>query len=216
MRALFLSFLTILMFPTHSAFALSPQEEVIERATIALKSMLGNEENQEIRKTLPEAKAIIIVPRMLQAGFIIGGNTGDGLMIKRKGNSWSAPAFYNLSGASIGIQIGGQSSEVVFTIMNDETVRSLTEKRSMKLGTDIAMAIGGTGKGTGQNISSDIITFSQAQGLYGGISFEGGAVSVKDDWNTEFYNQEISAEEILYGSNVTAPASMTEIYRLLP
>ena len=65
-------------------------------------------------------------------------------MVRGSDGTWSDPAFYTLAGASIGLQIGGEVSEAVFTLMTDEAVASLLQSE-FKFGGDISVAVGPKG-----------------------------------------------------------------------
>ncbi|MBO0165688.1 lipid-binding SYLF domain-containing protein, partial [Vibrio alginolyticus] len=62
---------------------------------------------------LAKAKAVVVFPGSLKLSFIVGGQGGSGVAISRLAKGWSAPAFLNMGGGSIGPQIGGQSTDYV-------------------------------------------------------------------------------------------------------
>lgn len=216
MRSFILSlFLGLFCFSTPS-YALTKQEEVIERSALVLKSILLNSENKEIKQVLPHAKAVLVIPRMLRAGFLLGGSSGSGIMLQRTPTGWSAPAFYNLSGASLGIQAGVDSSEIIIAFMTEEAVQTILSSHSFNLGATAGLSLGVLGKGKGAELTDDVVSYSQSQGLYGGVSFKGGALSVKDKWNETFYGRALSVREILVSNKVRSPYNMTPIYNILP
>src|SRR5207249_5650525 len=60
---------------------------------------------------LDKAEAIAVFPNVIKAGFIVGGRGGHGVISRRGTGGWSAPAFFNLGGGSIGLQIGASKTE---------------------------------------------------------------------------------------------------------
>ena len=96
-----------------------------------------------MRDNLPRAKAVLISPRILQAGFIVGGSGGNAVLYARSGGgaSWAGPAFYKLGTGSIGLQIGAESAEMVALVMTDKALNSFLSN-SFKLGGDVSVAAG--------------------------------------------------------------------------
>src|SRR5207247_11478178 len=77
------------------------------------------------QKLLDRAQAIAVFPGVIKAGFIVGGRAGDGVISRRVKGGWSAPAFFNLAGGSIGLQIGAAKTDYVLLFMNDEALSGL-------------------------------------------------------------------------------------------
>lgn len=201
------------------AYALSDQQELIERATITAQSMLEDDQYTELQTLAKQAKAIVIVPRMIEAGFLIGGSVGNGIIIARKPTGgWSAPAFLTLSSANVGLIIGGQASEVMITVMTDDGLASLTSNE-VSLGGDISLAVGDVGKSTGArattNAEDDLYVFARSEGLYGGISLEGGLIEADKDNNEAYYGEGATQETILDGTSYRAPKA-SRLQEFLP
>ena len=129
-------------------------------------------------------------------------------MLARTGNgTWSYPAFYTISSASFGLQIGIQDSQVIIMIMTDRGVNAVLDSQ-VKLGADASLAIatigGGVQGSTTAAVGADIIAFAQARGLYGGISLAGSVMSSKTGANQSYYGQPYAARQIvisMQGSN---------------
>ena len=81
--------------------------------------------------------------------------------------------------ASYGFQIGGQAAEVRLLAMTERDVKALLSS-SVKLGADVGIAARPIGAGAWAataNLSADILSFSHAKDLYGGVSLEGATVA---------------------------------------
>src|ERR1700689_1231689 len=74
---------------------------------------------------LSRSECVAVVPSMLKGGFIVGAKYGRGLASCRTPKGWSAPAFFGVTGGSIGWQIGGQAVELVMVILNDNGMKHL-------------------------------------------------------------------------------------------
>jgi lipid-binding SYLF domain-containing protein len=91
--------------------------------------------------------------------------------------------------------------------MTDRGVKALLSN-SVKLGADVGIAAGPIGAGASAataNLSADILSFSRAKGLYGGISLEGAVVAVRDVWNEAYYGKKIDPIGVLIVQEATNP-----------
>lgn len=153
-----------------------------------------------------QAKAIVIIPQSIRAGFVFGGSGGDGVMIARnKDGTWSQPTFYAIGSASFGFQAGAEFSEVVLLVMTQRGMEHLLST-SFKLGADASIAAGPIGAGAKAQ-TTDILAFSRSRGLYGGLSLEGAVIKTRKNFNKAYYNADVSAGEIVYRADVYNPAS---------
>jgi lipid-binding SYLF domain-containing protein len=183
------------------AGAVSEPEVLVDEATLTIEKLMVDPDMPELRTYLERAHGVLIVPQMFRGGLIVGGQGGSGvLLVKGSDGSWSSPAFYTLGGASFGLQIGGEMSQVVFTIMNEKAVDALISNQ-FKMGADASVSVGPIGKGiaasTTTNFSEDIYAFSKSVGLFGGGVLEGSAVLKKTSWNELYYAAGADPEKIL-------------------
>ncbi len=173
------------------AAALSDQQEIVDKARITFDKLIQSPEFAELPNYVKRAKALMIFPELVKGGFIIGGEGGSGVLVVRDANQgWSFPAFYTLAAGSLGLQIGGQVSEVVLTIMSDKAIDAVIDNQ-MKLGGDVSMAAGPLGKGveaaTTTNLEADVYSFAKTAGLFGGVSLEGAGILKRESWNASYY-----------------------------
>lgn len=189
------------------------QQELVDRAKISVDSLRSDSNlGKPINNLLKRAYGVMIFPNMFKAGFILGGEGGNGvLLVKGPDGTWSSPAFFGMGSGSLGLQIGVQQSEVMLIIMNEGGLRKILNN-SMKLGADASVAVGPVGAGieasTTANMSADIYTYSKAAGLFGGGSLEGSVLSPREEWNNAYYGSGATTRTITierkfenYGSN---------------
>lgn len=202
------------------AQALTPQQELIDKARISFEKLIGSYEFGELPGYLKRAKAVMIFPDLFKAGFVIGGEGGNGvLMVRDPGKGWSQPAFYTLAAGSVGLQVGGQSSETIFTIMSDKALQAVLNDQ-MKFGGDMSVAAGPIGKGVGANtttnLDADVYTFAKTAGLFGGISASGAGILRKNDWNAAYYGPGILPQQIVIDRKVSNPNTKDLVDALSP
>jgi len=188
------------------------QQRVVERARLALDSFLDDPNFEYMRVYVQNAYGVLVVPEAIKGGFIFGAEYGVGVLLVRDAQSgqWGQPAFYSVYGGSVGFQIGGSMSDMVFTIMNEGAVDKLISDK-VKFGGDMELAVGrigaGVGAGTTTQFGEDVYVFSKSKGLYAGAALDGTVVAPKHDWNESYYGRPVDPMKI-----VREPASTrTEI-----
>lgn len=178
----------------------------VKKAETTLANFQKDPDMTWMQKNIKHAKAVLVSPRILQAGFIIGGAGGSAVVLARDGTGqkWNGPAFYKIATGSAGFQAGAQSSEMVALLMTDKAVNSLLST-SFKLGADVSIAAGPIGGGTGAPITADMVVFTRSKGLYGGINLDGTVISIDEDGNRSFYGRPASPVDILVKHSVSNP-----------
>lgn len=187
---------------------------------------LVNASNGIPRNLLNKSYCVIVLPSVKKGGLIIGGQYGKGVMSCRSGanfdGKWSAPIMMQSSGGSIGLQAGGEETDYVILVINDEGARR-EMKGIAKLGADASVAAGPVGRdaeaATSGNLSAQMLSYSRAKGVFGGVSLEGTSLGPDDGDNQKAYGKKISGEQIFSGS-VPAPASaaalLSELHKASP
>jgi lipid-binding SYLF domain-containing protein len=203
--------LAILLTAATPAAAVSETQKLVDKSRLTVESLLEDPDFAELRPFVERARGVLIFPQLLKAGFIVGGEGGSGVfLVKGSDQTWSAPAFYTMAAGSIGLQIGGQVSEAVFTVMSDGAVEAILNSQ-FKLGADASVAIGPIGKGyeasTTTNLNLDIYAFSKVAGAFGGGALEGAAVLARESLNTEYYGTKVTPRDIVIDRKVFNPSA---------
>ena len=206
-------------FSARLARALTPQQELIEKSRLTFEKLITSVEFGELAGYTKNAKGIMIFPELYKGGFILGAEGGRGVLAARGAGGWSQPAFYTLAAGSLGLQIGGQVSEVVLTIMSDQALSSVIGDQ-LKFGGDMSIAVGPIGKGIGAdtttNFQADVYSFAKTAGLFGGVSFEGAGIIKKDDWNAAYYGQGATPRGIVMEGKFKNPNTQALLKSLQP
>jgi SH3 domain-containing YSC84-like protein 1 len=126
----------------------------------------------------------------------------------RTTNSWSAPAFIKLTGGTIGWQIGVQSVDLVLLVMNPKGVTELLEDR-FTVGGNLSVAAGPVGRAaeasTNAQLSSQILAYSRAKGLFAGATLEGASLRADADSIDALYGSELSLTDIALRRKLSTP-----------
>jgi SH3 domain-containing YSC84-like protein 1 len=183
-----------------AARAQTDQQALVDRATLAVQDLFGPAGARDQRSMLQRAKGALICPQLVKAGFILGGQGGDCVLVSRGPGGWSAPAFYVVGSASFGLQIGVQDSELAFLILTDRGLNAVLQSQ-FKIGADAGIAVVTVGAGlegdTTAALRADIVAFAKSQGLFAGISLQGSIISAKNEWDNIYYGRPVTAPQIV-------------------
>ena len=182
----------------------------VDAAKTTLSNFMRDPEMSWFRDNVGRARAVMVSPQILQAGFIFGGSGGAAMVIarNRSGSGWNGPAFYHIAEGSFGLQAGAQASEMVALVMTEKALNSLLST-SFKLGGDVSIAVGPVGAGTGAPITADMVVYTRSKGLYGGINLDGTVISLDDARNRAYYGRAVTPVEILVTRSVSNPSGAT-------
>ncbi len=165
----------------------SAPDALVINAQATLDNFLRDPNQTWVQQNLDRAKAVLIAPNVVKAGFIFGGSGGRAVLVARDGRTWVGPAFYDLATASVGFQAGIEVSEALILVMTEKGFNSLLST-SVKFGGDASIAAGPIGAGAKADITADLIAFTRAKGVYGGVNLDGTVVHANTAWNDAYYN----------------------------
>ena len=175
-----------------SAFAATTPDKIIADSLGVIKEMTAKDDAKDVAEMLKDAKAVAIVPSLFKAGFLFGGEYGEGLILRHENGKWFGPGFYNISGGSFGLQIGAQSIALVLVITNEKGVNAFLKSKS-KLGGDVAVAAGPVGRrvegATDGKGKASIYSYSISRGLFAGVSLEGSIVGISVKRDEQYWNK---------------------------
>ena len=188
------------------AWAQSEQQDLVNAAETTFSNFTRDPDMTWFQRHVGDAKAVLIAPQVVKAGWIFGGSGGRAVLFARNDQTgrWEGPAFYNLATASVGFQAGVAVSETVTLVMTEKGLNSLLAN-SVKIGGDASIAAGPVGAGAKADVTTDFIAFSRSKGLYGGLNLDGTVITTADNWNKAYYGRDIQPPDILLRASVHNP-----------
>jgi lipid-binding SYLF domain-containing protein len=158
-----------------SAVHAASRAEKVESAESALHRLEASE--PRARFFARHAKAVLVFPSILKAGFIFGGETGNGVLLEH-----GKPAgYYNLSGGSWGLQIGGQDFSYALFFMTDSSLNYLKKTDGFDVGTGPSIVVINAGAGAEANVTTithDVYAFPFNQkGLMADLTLQGTKIT---------------------------------------
>ena len=199
---------------TKKALAATRQSE---RAARVFNQIMATREKSIPRDLLQRAEAVAVFPGVWKGGFIVGGRRGSGVISRRVAGGWSAPAFFDLTGGSIGLQIGASSTDYVLLFMNEEAVGSLLGNK-LEIGGEGSAAAGPVGRSasasTDLRLNAQILSYSRSKGAFAGLELKGVVIQPDNEDNSQVYG--MTARDILTGANKIPMEKMPEGVRVFP
>jgi SH3 domain-containing YSC84-like protein 1 len=173
------------------------------------------------RDLLARAECVAVVPGVKKIALGVGGRYGKGAVSCRKDEgrgAWGPPAMIEMGGPSVGLQIGGQSADYVFLIMNPKGIDHLLRSK-FTLGADASVAAGPKGRSaeaaTDLQLHAEILTYSRTRGLFAGVSLEGAVVKQDRSANEQVYGERVEARDLLLKGNRRVPPAARELVDVL-
>jgi lipid-binding SYLF domain-containing protein len=164
------------------------QDKLVADAQKTFENFMRDPDQTWARQNLDRAKAVLIAPQIVKAGFIFGGSGGRAVLVAKDGRTWYGPAFYDLATASVGFQAGVEVSEALILVMTDKGLNSLMAS-TFKIGGDASIAAGPVGAGAKSTVTADLVSFTRAKGVYGGLNLDGTVVHANGGWNDAYYHR---------------------------
>jgi lipid-binding SYLF domain-containing protein len=186
---------------TVPAFA-SRVDSAQDRVNDASKIVRQMKRNPSLAAVLARAKGVFIIPHYGKGGFIVGGQGGGGVVLAKHDGAWSSPAFYSISGGSIGAQAGGEGGAIAMILMTPKAVSRFESSGSGwslngNAGLTVVKWSGKTQANTGRG---DVILWSNTNGLYGGLTASLTHISPDNAMDRAYYHRRVSSQEILAGN----------------
>jgi lipid-binding SYLF domain-containing protein len=197
------------------------ERDRVQESGQVLKEILDTPEDIP-QDLLNKAECVIIIPSVKKVAVGVGGSYGRGAMTCRGGQdftgAWGAPTMMKSTGANIGFQFGGQSTDFVILVMNDKGARSMM-KSKLKLGTDASIAAGPKGRtataATNPSMRAEMLSYSRSRGVFGGVSLEGATLMVDSDANENLYGKKVSADDVVVKGTVPPPEAASALLATL-
>jgi lipid-binding SYLF domain-containing protein len=182
----------------------------IAEAARVLEEVLAAPDKGVPEAIVQKATAVVVIPSTVKGALLIGAQRGKGIMSVKSASGWSAPAFVTLTGGSIGLQIGGQATDIVLVVMNDRGIDNLSQN-TFKIGGDASVAAGPVGReaaaSTDYKLQAQILSYSRSRGLFAGVSLAGSTIRADRDANEKIYGVGYSTKNIVVERKVEPTAA---------
>jgi lipid-binding SYLF domain-containing protein len=208
-----LSFLFTSM--TVAASSKDDLQKRIDAAKVVMDEIMAAKDRTIPTNILSSATCVAVIPGMKKGALIWGAQYGQGVVTCRTGHGWSGPVFMRMAGGSFGLQVGGQSTDLILIAVNDRGMQALL-KDKFKIGGDASAAAGPVGRegqaATDWKMSAELLSYSRAKGLFAGIDLDGTSVSQNRE-DTELYYGAPQNFDVVLKGNVPVPPGAVAFVR---
>jgi len=211
------TFIGVAQAQTGKAKKLASATKEAQKASDVFTEIMNVRDKAIPQSLLDKAEAIAVFPGVIKAGFIVGGRGGHGVISRRGRGGWSAPAFFNLGGGSVGLQIGASKTDFVLLFMNQNALGGLLQDK-FEIGGEGSAAAGPVGRSasasTDAQLKAGILSYSRSKGLFAGLEIKGVVISADNDDNVAVYGKK--APEILSPTVTWTMSKMPAGVRIFP
>ena len=199
--------LLLLSFCSITAQAEEDNEQTLKDSLAVIDEIMNSPDQEIPSELISQAKAILVFPTLIKAGFLVGGRYGEGVasMRAKKTGKFGPPTFLSQGGLSFGFQIGAEAVDLILLVMTERGLRSLL-KDQFTLGADAAVSAGPVGRhaeaATDVRMQGEIYSYSRSKGAFAGISLKGTVITTNEDANHIYYGQPFKAKDILLRGKV--------------
>ncbi len=184
----------------------APNQIVVDATNVLIQSVAMPSGLPQ--KMLIDAQGIAIVPNMIRGAFVIGMQHGRGvLLVRGPDGAWQAPRMMEITGGSLGYQIGVQSTDLILVFRTSQSVANVMRGK-LKVGVDASAAAGPVGReasaATDASLKAEIYSYSRARGAFVGASIDGSSISLDP-----------ATDAMYYQPPGTIPASATQLVQQL-
>lgn len=173
-------------------------EKLVDDTSSVYAAIAKGPKNQVPASVLRSAKCIAVIPNVITGALVVGGAHGQGLAsCKDDNNKWSQPAPISLNQASIGLQAGGKSADLVLFIVSQDAVQAL-KRGKFTIGTDVS-AVAGSFESNLDTSKAGVLVYSRTDGVFAGASVTGGQLGRDQDDIDSYYGKKVDYTALLEG-----------------
>ncbi len=185
---------------------------LVTDATCTLKQLMTIPDRRIPDQLLASCRGLAIFPHVYQAGFLVGGGYGEGILVVKdpSTNRWKGPVFLKMAMGSFGWQIGIKSTNLVLVIMNQQGITSFLQN-NFTLGADLSVAAGPVGRNLSAStdilLRASIYSYSRSKGFFAGAYIQGAALGQDYSADKIYYGHEVNPRTIILKHGPTPPRS---------
>ena len=207
-----------LVSPAFTADTGTKLDQKLKDATVVYHELLSTPDRGVPEALLKKCQCIAVIPHVIKGAFVYGARFGTGVMSCRNAEgNWSPPSFVDITGGSWGLQIGGESSDLVLFFTSERGARSLMTSSKITLGGQASVAAGPFGRSgeasTDLKLNAEIYTYAKSKGLFAGLSIAGARLAADKKSNAQYYGQPVSVKQLLFEHQAPRVPEEAEAFR---
>lgn len=185
---------------TASRSTTSEAQKAMRHVDAAVNVVHRMEAEAGMDKLLQQAKGVFIVPEFGRAAFIVGGAGGPGVLLVKRGETWSDPAFYTVGAISAGAQAGVQTGSMALVLNSDKAVNNFTRNNKFSIDANAGLTIINWEKEAQRSAGrGDVVAWTDTKGLFGNLAVGISDIHYDARETSGYYNQKVAASDVING-----------------
>lgn len=202
-RRLCCALLATAALAAHGTVQAQAREEAKLLAAAEVLDVLRAQPDSQIpERLLQRAYGVAVIPGVTKVAFVLGGRRGNGVLTVRDSRGrFTNPVFVNLTGGSVGWQIGAQESDIVLVFTTRRGIEGIADGK-LTLGAGASVAAGPAGRQVEAAAGKDaeVYAYSLTRGVFVGVALDGTALSIDARGNRAFYGRrDVLPSDIMNG-----------------
>jgi lipid-binding SYLF domain-containing protein len=173
-------------------------QELVDQAMGTVQKIKADSRFEDMLK---HAKGVFIMPDLVKAAFVVGGEGAQGVLLKHDSSGkWSDPAFLTIGSISVGAQAGGKAGPAAMLLMTDKALNDFTQSNNFSLNAKSGLTIVGySAQGQAPVGKGDIVVWSDQSGAFAGATLSSADVTQNTTQDDSYYHKHVTATSILAG-----------------
>jgi lipid-binding SYLF domain-containing protein len=185
------------------AHAQEREEAKLLVAAEVLDELRNTRDAQIPERLLQRAYGVAVIPGVTKVAFVVGGRRGNGVLTVRDSRGrFTNPVFVNITGGSVGLQVGAQETDIVLVFTTRRGVEGIADGK-LTLGAGASVAAGPVGRHAEAAAGKDaeVYAYSRTRGIFAGVALDGTAISIDARGNRAFYGRkDVLPSDIMSGA----------------
>lgn len=151
---------------------------------------------------LERARALFIISHYTRGAVGIGGRRGNGTFMVRRGDTWSPPAFYDISGVGLGAQLGVEVGDYAILLMSDDAAKAFTDEGSFALNADAKFTLqyySRVAESSTLAEDRDLVFWSGTEGAFAGVALSITDIVWDADAANAYYHEPVKLGDVMSG-----------------
>lgn len=179
------------------------EEARLLTAAEVLDTLRSQQDTLIPERLLQRAYGVAVFPGVTKVAFVLGGRRGSGVLTVRDSRGrFTNPVFVNLTGGSVGWQVGAQESDIVLVFTTRRGIEGIADGK-LTLGVGASVAAGPVGRHAEAAAGKDaeVYAYSRSRGMFVGVALDGTALTMDARGNRAFYDRkDVLPSDIMSGA----------------
>ncbi|ESR23302.1 lipid-binding SYLF domain-containing protein [Lutibaculum baratangense] len=161
--------------------------------------------DSDLMLLLGRARAVFIVPEYAKGALLVGGSSGEGVMLMNETEGWGQPVFYDVGSFEVGPAVGAASGAIAMLLMTEDAVSGFLEESNFSLDANAGLTlVEYSAEAQGSWGNEDVVLWTDMTGLFAGVTLGLSDIAYDGETTNAYYGGEFTPAALLGGQPVEA------------